>query len=85
MKSFSYVIKDKVGLHARPAGLLAKEAKNFKSEIIIEKDGKCVNVQKLMQVMSMGIKCGDTVTVSVKGIDEEEAAQAMESFFCQNL
>ncbi|MBR3994238.1 MAG: HPr family phosphocarrier protein [Clostridia bacterium] len=85
MKSFSYVIKDKVGIHARPAGLLAKEAKNFKSEIIIEKDGKYVNVQRLMQVMGMGIKCGDTVNVKINGIDEEDAARAMESFFSQNL
>ena len=85
MKSFSYVIKDKIGIHARPAGLLAKEAKNFKSEIIIEKDGKYVNVQRLMQVMGMGIKCGDTVNVKINGIDEEDAARAMESFFSQNL
>lgn len=85
MKSFSYVIKDKVGIHARPAGLLAKEAKNFKSEIIIEKDGKYVNAQKLMQIMGMGIKCGDKVTVNIKGIDEEEAYLAIESFFKQNL
>ena len=85
MKSFSYVIKDKVGIHARPAGLLAKEAKNFKSEIIIEKDGKYVNAQKLMQIMGMGIKCGDKVTINIKGIDEEEAYLAIESFFKQNL
>ena len=85
MKSFSYVIKDKIGIHARPAGLLAKEAKNFKSEIIIEKDGKYVNVQRLMQVMGMGIKCGDTVNIKINGIDEEDAARAMESFFSQNL
>ena len=85
MKSFSYVIKDKVGIHARPAGLLAKEAKNFKSEIIIKKDGKYVNAQKLMQIMGMGIKCGDKVTVNIKGIDEEEAYLAIESFFKQNL
>ncbi len=85
MKTFNYTIKDKVGIHARPAGLLAKEAKNFKSEITIGKDGKNVNAERLMQVMGMGIKCGDTVTVSVSGEDEDEAVKAMERFFGENL
>ena len=85
MKSFRYTIKDEIGIHARPAGLLAKHAKNFKSEIIIEKDGKSVSAARLMQIMGMGIKCGDTVTVTVSGEDEEEAAKATEVFFSQNL
>lgn len=85
MKSFNYTIKDKVGIHARPAGLLAKEAKNYKSEITVKKDGKSVNAERLMQLMGMGIKCGDTVTVTVSGEDEEAAVEAMEKFFCENL
>ncbi len=85
MKSFNYTIKDKVGIHARPAGLLAKEAKNYKSEITVEKDGKSVNAERLMQLMGMGIKCGDTVTVNVSGEDEEAAVEAMEKFFYENL
>ena len=40
MKSFSYVIKDEIGIHARPAGLLVKEAKNFESTITLECKGK---------------------------------------------
>ena len=39
MLSFSYTIKDEVGIHARPAGLLAKEAKKYESKIVIKKDG----------------------------------------------
>ncbi len=85
MKSFEYTIKDKIGIHARPAGLLAKTAKDFKSEIIIEKDGKSVNAARLMQIMSMGIKCGDTVRVTVSGEDEESAEREMRDFFEQNL
>ena len=38
MKTFTYTIKDEIGIHARPAGMLVKEAKNFKSEILIEKN-----------------------------------------------
>ncbi len=85
MKTFEYTVKDKVGIHARPAGMLAKEAKNYKSEIVIEKDGRRVNAQRLMQVMGMGVKCGDRITVTVSGEDEDEAAAALEKFFCDNL
>ena len=83
MKTFTYTIQDEVGIHARPAGLLAKKAKEFQSTITMEKGGKSVNLTKLMAVMGMG--CGDTVTVSVDGADEETAFAEMQAFFQQNL
>lgn len=85
MKTFSYTIKDEIGLHARPAGLLVKAAKQFSSEITIEKDGKAAGAQKLMMLMGLGIKHGDTVKVTVNGDDEETAAAEMEKFFKENL
>ncbi|MBR1771491.1 MAG: HPr family phosphocarrier protein [Lachnospiraceae bacterium] len=85
MKTFSYTIKDAVGIHARPAGLLAKLAKTFTSTVTLEKDGKSMNVTKLMMLMGMGIKCGDTVNFSVEGEDEEAAAKAIEDFMKENL
>lgn len=85
MKVFTYVIKDKTGIHARPAGLLTKLAKSFESEIIIEKDKNRVNATKLMMLMGLGVRCGDTVTVTVNGSDEEEASRQLQAFFSQNL
>ena len=85
MKSFTYVIKDELGIHARPAGLLCKTAKKFSSEIIIEKDKKSVNASRLMLLMGLGVKCGDTVTVIIEGQDEEEAKEEMLKFFKENL
>lgn len=85
MKTFDYTIKDELGIHARPAGMLAKTAKNFASVITIEKDGKSVNAQKLMMLMGLGVKCGDNVKVTVEGADEEEAAKAIEDFLRKNL
>jgi len=85
MKTFNYTITDQVGIHARPAGTLAKKAKEFESTIILEKAGKSVNVTKIMAVMGMGIKCGDTVTITVEGADEEVAAATIEGFFKANL
>ncbi|MGN1422928.1 MAG: HPr family phosphocarrier protein [Oscillospiraceae bacterium] len=85
MKSFEYTITDEVGIHARPAGLLAKKAKEFSSVITVEKGGRSVNAEKLMMLMGLGVKCGDTVTVTAEGADEEAAAAAMEQFFRDNL
>ena len=66
MKEFTYTIKEPVGIHARPAGMLAKEAKTCQSTVtIVDKNGKSVDATRLMALMGMGIKCGDTVTVKL--------------------
>ena len=81
MKTFSYTITDEVGIHARPAGLLAKKAKEFESVCTIEKGGKSVNITKLMALMGLGVKQGDTVTVTCEGADEDKASEALKAFF----
>ena len=85
MKTFTYTITDEVGIHARPAGMLAKEAKDFKSEILIEKNGKSVNATKLMMLMGLGVKCGDTVTFTINGGDEDAAEKTVKEFLENNL
>ncbi|MGN0647805.1 MAG: HPr family phosphocarrier protein [Oscillospiraceae bacterium] len=85
MKTMSYQIKDPQGIHARPAGLLAREAKAFDSEITIAKDGNAVNCTRLMAVMGLGIRCGDTVTITAKGADEDAAIAGIGAFLRKNL
>ena len=86
MKSFTYTITDPVGIHARPAGLLVKAIKEFAgSTITLAKGEKSVNALKLMGIMQLGVKQGDTVTVSVEGGDEESVVAAVEKFFKENL
>lgn len=85
MKQFEYVITDSVGIHARPAGLLVKAAAAYKSKITITKGEKSAEAKKLMALMGLGVKCGDTVTVSIEGEDEDIAASAIESFFKEKL
>lgn len=85
MQKFEYTIKDEVGLHARPAGLLVKEAKKYQSKVTIKKDGKAADAAKLMAVMGLGVKCGQTVEVTVEGDDEADACAALKSFFEANL
>lgn len=85
MKTFDYTIKDAIGIHARPAGLIVKKAKEFESVFTMTKDGKRADLRKLMALMSLGVKCGDTVTVTAEGIDEDIAAAAMEQFFEETI
>lgn len=85
MQKFTYVVKDELGIHARPAGLLVKEAKNFASTITLEANGKKGAAKGLMGVMGMAVKQGMEVTVTVEGDDEVAAVAAMKSFFEKNL
>ena len=85
MKEFSYTIKDEIGIHARPAGLLAKKAKEFESSVTIECKGKSAAATKLMAIMGLGVKHGDTVNIKIEGTDEEKAAAEIEAFFNENL
>lgn len=85
MRTFEYTITDEVGIHARPAGLLVKEAKKYDSVIKVTKDDKSAEAKKLMALMGLGVKKGDTVTVSVEGDDEDTVAAKMEEFFRNNL
>ena len=66
-------------------GLLVKEAKKYVSKIMISKDGKSAEATKLMAVMGLGVKCGQTVEVEITGEDEVIAYDAMREFFENNF
>ncbi len=85
MKEFNYTITDEIGIHARPAGMLAKKAKAFESSVTIAKGEKEAALTKLMAVMALGVKHGDTVTVKADGADEEAAIAEIKKFFEENL
>ena len=65
--------------------MLSREAKKYKSAICVIKDGKSANVLRLMALMSLGVKCGETVTVTIEGEDEETVAPLVEECFKANL
>ena len=86
MREFTYVVTEPIGIHARPAGLVVREAKKFPGTLItMTKNGKEVNCQKLMRVMSLGVRHGEAVQVRAEGPDEDAAIEAMEAFFRANL
>ncbi|HJC13364.1 MAG TPA: HPr family phosphocarrier protein [Candidatus Agathobaculum intestinigallinarum] len=77
MKTFNYEITDPIGIHARPAGQLAKTAKEFQSKITITHDDKQTEATRLMSLMGLGVRHGSTITVTAEGPDEEDAAARM--------
>lgn len=82
MKRFVYRITDPLGIHARPAGLLAREAAGFPDTVItLEKGGASVQATQMLRVMSLGVKAGDEVQVTAEGPCEAVAISAMEAFF----
>lgn len=85
MKTFDYTIQDAVGIHARPAGLIVKKAKEFESSLTLQKGDKSADLKKLMMLMSLGVKCGDTVTITAEGPDEELASSSMKQFFEETI
>lgn len=87
MKKFQYVLKDPLGLHARPAGLLVREAQKYQSEITLTllSGGKSASAKKLLAVMGLGVKGGDAVEVSVSGADEVSAGEELLRWMEKNI
>lgn len=85
MKTFEYVITDKDGIHARPAGALVNLAKAFDDEIMIFKGEKKADAKRLLSIMGLCIKYDDKITVSSQGSSEEKSIAKLEEFFKNNL
>lgn len=83
MKEFTYLVTDELGIHARPAGLLAKTFPG--TTVTVNKGSSTVKASQLMKLMNLGVKKGDEVKVAAEGPAEEEAAAALEQFFKENL
>ena len=87
MKKINYTVAAESGIHARPAGLLVKQAASFKSDfkILNEENGKEADLKRLMAVMALGVKQGNSIVVTVEGEDEDEAYTVLESFLKENF
>ena len=87
MKQFTYTITDALGIHARPAGQLAKLVKSYGPDTTatLTKGEKTVKLSQLMMLMGLAVKKDQEITVTVEGPAEEEACAALEAFFKENL
>jgi len=84
MQQFNCHITDKLGLHARPAGLLVKTVQPFACSVTLTCNGKTADAKKLFCVMGLGAKCGDVLQVICDGDDDAAALRAIEAF-CEQL
>nr|QGT50871.1 phosphocarrier protein HPr [uncultured Elusimicrobia bacterium] len=74
-------INNRLGLHARPAALIAQTAAGFKCNIQLTKDGVSVNAKSIMGVMMLAAEYGSELTLCTEGEDEQEAAAAIQQLF----
>jgi len=73
-----FTIKNKLGIHARPAGLLVKTASRYKSSVLISNEGHEVNAKSIMGVLMLGAAFGSDIQLRINGEDENEAMKALE-------
>lgn len=85
MKTFDYLITDAIGLHARPAGLLCKLAKSLDSNITVAKGERSADATRVIALMGLGVKNGDSIRVTVDGGEEEKSAKILQDFLKENL
>lgn len=85
MVTFTFTVNDENGLHARPAGLIVKEAMKCESNIIFKKGAKQGDAKKIFNVMGLSVKHGDVVTVEVTGASEEADAERIKNFIAENV
>jgi phosphocarrier protein len=77
VREVEVVIKDEVGLHARPAAEFVKLASRFKSNVTIEVKGKKAVAKSILEVLSLGAKKDDAMLIRAEGDDEDEAASSL--------
>lgn len=85
MKSFNYTIRNVLGILGRPARQLSRKVAQYDSTVMVKKDGRAADPLRVMNLINLGVRCGDTITVTVNGSDEETAAPALEIYFQQHL
>ena len=74
-------IKNRTGLHTRPAATLVKLAAGYKSDFFIFKDGLQINGKSIIGVMTLAAEQGSKLLLRFNGEDEEQAALAIVEFF----
>ena len=84
MAKFTAKIIDPVGLHARPASVTVSAASKFESDVTISANGKSGNLKSIMNVMALGVKQNDEITIEATGSDADAAVKAIEVAMKEN-
>jgi len=85
MLSENIIVENETGIHARPAGLIVKEASRFKSEVAFIKNSTNYNAKSIMSIMAMAADKGETITITANGTDEAAAMDAMVNLIREGL
>lgn len=85
MKEFSYKITDPLGIHARPAGMFVKEISDCACSVTLTKGEKSVDAKKIFSIMGLAVKCGEEITVTLDGEDEDKVLEKLKKFVTENL
>ncbi len=84
MKEAVITVKNPTGLHTRPGTEFVQLAKTFESDITVKKGDKDGNAKSIVKVLKIGISCGDEITITASGSDEDKAIEALTSYI-ENL
>lgn len=79
------IVKDKVGLHARPAAVFVQVASKFKSTVTLEANGKKAVGKSILQVLSLGAKKDDSLLIRAEGDDEADAVRSLSELISQGI
>ena len=74
-------IRNRAGLHTRPASMIVRTASRFACEFFIQKDGYEINGKSIIGVMTLAAEQGSKITLVFDGTDEVAAADAIEALF----
>ena len=75
------IIKNRAGIHARPAALIVQSANSYQSKVFLEKDGNRINAKSIMGIITLGASYNTTLNVIAEGPDEEDAVTAVARLF----
>ena len=78
-------VRNRAGLHTRPASMIVRTASRFKCDFLIQKDSYEINGKSIIGVMSLAAEQGATIKLLFDGVDEEAAADAVTSLFEQGF
>ena len=81
MTSKTVTIKNRAGIHARPAALIVNTANQYESEIFLEKDTMRINSKSIMGIITLGASYKSTISIMAEGPDESEAVEAIAKLF----
>lgn len=85
MQQEDITITNSVGLHARPASLFVQTSNKFTSEIQVEYQEKKANAKSILQILSLGVKQGERISIKIDGDDELQALTTLRKLIAEDF